>query len=91
MSSQIDVQSEQVYSEQYNEVLEQLYDKIEGSAIWQLSDRYLMKALLVMIVSIPLHNVQQHRPRVGATVRSSLERSRFGSAFPYIHEVSDQN
>jgi uncharacterized spore protein YtfJ len=32
MSTQIDVQSEQAYSEQYNEVLEQLYDKIEGSA-----------------------------------------------------------
>ena len=32
MSTQIDVQTEQAYSEQYNEVLEQLYDKIEGSA-----------------------------------------------------------
>jgi len=32
MSTQIDVQSERAYSEQYNEVLEQLYDKIEGSA-----------------------------------------------------------
>jgi uncharacterized spore protein YtfJ len=32
MSTQIDVQSERAYSEQYHEVLEQLYDKIESSA-----------------------------------------------------------
>jgi uncharacterized spore protein YtfJ len=32
MSTKIDVQSERAYSEQYTEVLEQLYDKIEGSA-----------------------------------------------------------
>ena len=32
MNTKIDVQTEQAYSEQYNEVLEQLYDKIEGSA-----------------------------------------------------------
>ena len=32
MSTQVDAQSEQAYSEQYHEVLEQLYDKIEGSA-----------------------------------------------------------
>jgi uncharacterized spore protein YtfJ len=32
MSTQIDIQPEQAYSEQYTEVLEQLYDKIEGSA-----------------------------------------------------------
>lgn len=32
MSTQIDVQPEKAYSEQYSEVLEQLYDKIEGSA-----------------------------------------------------------
>ena len=32
MSTKIDVQTERAYSEQYNEVLEQLYDKIEGSA-----------------------------------------------------------
>ena len=32
MSTQIDTQPERAYSEQYNEVLEQLYDKIEGSA-----------------------------------------------------------
>jgi len=32
MSTQIDVKSERAYSEQYAEVLEQLYDKIESSA-----------------------------------------------------------
>jgi len=32
MSTQIDVQSDRAYSEQYNEVLEQLYDKIGSSA-----------------------------------------------------------
>ena len=32
MSTKIDVQAERAYSEQYDEVLEQLYDKIEGSA-----------------------------------------------------------
>jgi hypothetical protein len=32
MSTQIDVQPERAYSEQYAEVLEQLYDKIEGTA-----------------------------------------------------------
>ena len=32
MGSQIDVQPEEAYSEQYTEVLEQMYDKIEGSA-----------------------------------------------------------
>lgn len=32
MSTKLDVQSEKVYSEQYHEVLEQLYDKIESSA-----------------------------------------------------------
>ena len=32
MSTQIDVQPERAYSEQYAEVLEQLYDKMEGTA-----------------------------------------------------------
>ena len=32
MGTQIDVQSDRAYSEQYNEMLEQLYDKIESSA-----------------------------------------------------------
>jgi uncharacterized spore protein YtfJ len=32
MSNKIDVQPERAYSEQYTEVLEQLYDKVEGSA-----------------------------------------------------------
>jgi len=32
MSTKIDVQPERAYSEQYNEVLEKLYDKIDGSA-----------------------------------------------------------
>jgi uncharacterized spore protein YtfJ len=32
MSTQIDIKSEKTYSEQYHEVLEQLYDKIESSA-----------------------------------------------------------
>ena len=32
MSTQMDVQSDRAYSEQYHEVLEQLYDKIERSA-----------------------------------------------------------
>jgi uncharacterized spore protein YtfJ len=32
MSAEIDVQPERAYSEQYTEVLEQLYDKMEGSA-----------------------------------------------------------
>jgi uncharacterized spore protein YtfJ len=32
MSTQMDVQSDPAYSEQYHEVLEQLYDKIESSA-----------------------------------------------------------
>ena len=32
MSTQVDVQSDRAYSEQYHEVLDQLYDKIEGSA-----------------------------------------------------------
>lgn len=31
MSTQVDVQPERAYSEQYNEALEQLYDKIESS------------------------------------------------------------
>ena len=32
MSTQIDVQSEPTYTERYNDVLEQMFDKIEGSA-----------------------------------------------------------
>ena len=32
MSTKVDVQSEKAFSEQYNEVLEQLYNKIESSA-----------------------------------------------------------
>jgi uncharacterized spore protein YtfJ len=32
MSTPVDVQSDRAYSEQYHEVLDQLYDKIEGSA-----------------------------------------------------------
>lgn len=32
MSTKIDVQTEQAFLEQYSQVLEQLYDKMEGSA-----------------------------------------------------------